>query len=730
MKKLFVLSFASIIQLTAVAQINDFEWAFAYGGPGNEMSVDLELDQEGNAINVGYFSDSITFDLVSGPYTIHAENVDGFIVKSNPEGQPIWVAQISGASTDQINSLVIDHQGNILVTGLFQGTCDFDPEPLNSYELTAAGSSDGFILKLNADGQFLWAKAFGGVNHEECNSIDLDVQGNILITGLFSPGADLDPDPSTIAEFNCAIQDVFIMKLDEAGNLIWAKQIASESYMIAYKIICDHDGNILISGNFNDTTDMDPGPSTFNITPSSTVETFILKLNIAGEFDWLYHNINAPAFDICVNETNDVFATGRFNLSVDFDPGTPNVSLFGSYDVYALRLSSNGVFQWVKAFSGGGTDAGNGIEADNYGNLYITGEFSGGVDFDPGIGTENILAASNSTDAFVLKLTDTGELIWVKTNEGAGNDYAIEIDVDDMQNIFVGGFSSGSPIQIGEFEFETNNSLLFYNDAYYFKIGTCASTADLAVSPCDYYTSPSGDISTTLSGNYTDVISNALGCDSIIAIQVDMRYSSTATFSPDVCGSFTSPSGNYTWTDSGIFLDTISNLTGCDSVMTFELVFINNNIVQNGQALSALQNNAEYQWLNCELNFSPIIGATESSFNVTSNGSYAAEITLNGCIDTSSCIIFNDIQVLEFADSFFDVYPNPASEFITCSQNSTWPSLLLVFDAWGQEIMRIDFFGRTKTIDISKLPIGIYHLVVTDKNGNIKSNRNLLKERL
>jgi hypothetical protein len=97
------------------------------------------------------------------------------------------------------------------------------------------------------------------------------------------------------------------------------------------------------------------------------------------------------------------------------------------------------------------------------------------------------------------------------------------------------------------------------------------STATISPTACDSYTSPSGNHTWTSSGTYQDTINNTTGCDSILTINLSILNSSSTSFAAAACYSYTSPSGNHTWTSSGLYADTLQNTLGCDSILAISL---------------------------------------------------------------------------------------------------------------------------------------------------------------
>ncbi|MCE9538994.1 MAG: FG-GAP repeat protein [Bacteroidetes bacterium] len=170
------------------------------------------------------------------------------------------------------------------------------------------------------------------------------------------------------------------------------------------------------------------------------------------------------------------------------------------------------------------------------------------------------------------------------------------------------------------------------------------SSSMLYQTVCNSYVSPSGNYTWTSSNIYYDTIPNAVGCDSVIVIDLTVNSVSTGpVIYQTACNSFTSPSGNYTWTSSNTYHDTIPNSHGCDSLLSIDLTIFNIDIIviQNGSTLTATTSGDSYQWLNCDNGNSIITGEVSQYYTAETNGNYAVILTENGCTDTSNCYTRN-----------------------------------------------------------------------------------------
>ncbi len=189
-----------------------------------------------------------------------------------------------------------------------------------------------------------------------------------------------------------------------------------------------------------------------------------------------------------------------------------------------------------------------------------------------------------------------------------------------------------------------------------------SSSSSISETVCNSYTVPSGNETYTMSGIYMDTIPNIAGCDSIITINLTVNNSSTSTISETACNSYTVPSGNETYTLSGTYTDTIPNIAGCDSILTINLTIItvNTSVVVNDPMITSNAVGAQYKWLDCINNYAVIPGATNQNFTPSTNGDYAVEVTENNCTDTSACETISTVDISEYKlFSQLIIYPNP-----------------------------------------------------------------------
>ena len=325
----------------------NFIWVKQMGGIGVDTGYSITIDDIGNVYTTGRFSDIVDFDPGTGINILTAVegSHDIFIQKLDTNGNFIWAKQMGGNSIDNGNSITTDTNGNLYTTGYFQLTVDFDPGT-GTANLTSLGISDIFIQKLDANGNFQWAKHMGGTGIDSGSSITTDINGNVFTIGNFYDTVDFDPGAGITYLTSIGSVDSFIQKLDTNGNFLWVNQIGGNSEDYGESITTDANGSIYTTGNFRNIVDFDPGV------------------------------------------------------------GTANLTSLGSNDIFIQKLNTSGNLLWVVQIGGGYSDGGISITTDTNGNVYTTGSFSGTVDFDPGIGITNFTSLGFS-DIFIQKLYQT-----------------------------------------------------------------------------------------------------------------------------------------------------------------------------------------------------------------------------------------------------------------------------------------------------------------------------------
>jgi len=230
---------------------------------------------------------------------------------------------------------------------------------------------------------------------------------------------------------------------------------------------------------------------------------------------------------------------------------------------------------------------------------------------------------------------------------------------------------------------------------------------------CDSVVSPSGNYVWTASGSFLDTLNNAAGCDSVLIVGVQIESSSNSTLPVSVCEPYTSPSGNYIWNSSGTYLDTVTMANGCPEYLTINLSITNidTTVNQDDRTLEAQAFGLSYQWLDCDNGFAVILGATDAAFTPIDPGVYALQITQNGCVDTSGChTISSGLSLFTKFPTPVSIYPNPGQQQLQVDMGRIYPEIHLeIWNLTGQKVLDERFENQaTLAVSIPKIVKGLY----------------------
>ena len=436
---------------SAVGQ--NFQWAKGMGGPGFAFNSanGISVDASGNVYTAGSFENTTDFDPGVGVFNITPLNgSDIFVSKLDASGNFVWAKSMGGTTNERAIGISVDASGNVYTTGFFDGTVDFDPGA-GVFNLTSVGdySIDIFVSKLDSSGNFVWARSMGGTSYDQASGISVDASGNVYTTGFFRDTVDFDPGVG-VYNLIAVLDDIFVSKLDASGDFVWAKSMGGTRDEQANGISVDASGNVYTTGFFEGTADFDPGVGISNLTSAGNNDIFVSKLDASGNFVWAKRMGTSgfggdQATGISVDASGNVYTTGGFHGTVDFNPGVgvSNLTSAGVQDIFVSKLNASGNFVWARRTGGIGYDQATGISVDASENVFTTGSFAGTADFDPGVGVFNLTAAG-SADIFVSKLDASGNFVWASRMGGISGEQATGISVDASGNVYTTGFFEGT----------------------------------------------------------------------------------------------------------------------------------------------------------------------------------------------------------------------------------------------------------------------------------------------
>jgi hypothetical protein len=405
-------------------------WSDAFGSANNEAGNAVAVDGSGNVVATGYFLSTMSF---GGTNLVNAGGTDIFLVKlggTNDLSQ-LWSDRAGSTSTDDGYAVAVDGSGNVVVTGLFQGTMSFP----GTSSLFSNGGYDIFLAKFSGvDGSLLWSKHFGGTSDDAGRAVAFDSNGNVLLTGAFRNTANFGGSDLISASPN--IGDIFVAKFDPNGNHLWSKRYGSTGVDAGRAIAADSSGNVVVAGFFSGTVDFGGG----NRISAGGEDIFLAKFSgIDGSHIWSQRfgsTLDDEGASIALDSSGNAVVTGFFQGTVNFGGG--NRTGGGNQDIFLAKFSSvDGSHLWSKGFGGTAADQSFGVALDGTGNAVVTGVFQNTVDFGGGGGG---LTSAGSYDMFVAKyLGSDGSHVWSKRFGSTGDDEGRAVAVDGSGNVVVTG---------------------------------------------------------------------------------------------------------------------------------------------------------------------------------------------------------------------------------------------------------------------------------------------------
>ena len=396
-------------------------WVKQIGGPEADYIRCISLGLSDNIYITGSFKGTADMDPGDDNYNYTSlGGEDMFVVELDEDGNFTWAGHMGGTLDDHITSIAVAPSGNVYIAGYYLGTADFEPADTAEYYLQATGQAL-FVEKLNQNNQFVWAKTMGGPGFDYCQSMCIDEQENVYTTGMFAGPADFDPGEDVFYLNSVGDRDIYMSKLSNEGLFVWAKAMGGYELEAGQGIVYDSDSHLFLTGNFQGTVDFDPDTSAYYMTSMGDYDIFTGKYDIEGNLIWM-KQMGGPGSDggyaITLDNDNNVYSTGHFSETADFDPGTGifEMTSFGDLDIFISKLDASGNFVWAADMGGEMYDRGLAVMTDNQNNIFTTGMFEGMADFDPSDNNYYLEAVGNS-DVFISKLST--ELLGLTDHEQA-----------------------------------------------------------------------------------------------------------------------------------------------------------------------------------------------------------------------------------------------------------------------------------------------------------------------
>ncbi len=364
-----------------------------------------------------------------------------------------WAHGAGMTGSEAAQGTAIDGFGNMCSIGWYtSANITFGPVTLTN---AGSGTGDVFLVKHDAAGNALWAKTFGGIDGDVGNGISVDASGNIYITGWYS-SPTITFGTYTLTNSGSSTSDIFIVKLNQAGTTLWAKNAGGALADRGLSIKFDASGNVFVTGGFSSAT-ANFG-STVLTNAGTSNDFFIAKYDTNGNELWAKSaGGSSPdvGYSVATDTLGNAYVTGMFSsTSINFGTGALTNAGAATQDLFAVKYNASGTAVWSSRHGGSADDYGNGI-AVKKNNVYITGGFvSPSISFG---GTTLNNAGTATSDVLTVKFDLAGNTIW---GAGAGDidsEAGNAIALDAFGNVFICGYYGSNTLMWGTNSL-TNNS--------------------------------------------------------------------------------------------------------------------------------------------------------------------------------------------------------------------------------------------------------------------------------
>jgi len=443
---LFLFLFLFLDTSTCHAENPSISWATYFGGKGGNTSNGVVTDASGNVYITGFTYADSNIATKGSHQTMYGGDGDVFLAKFNPKVSLLWATYYGGNSADYGYSIAIDTLGYVYITGLTYSNNGIATSGAYKTVGDSGGNGDAFLAKFDSSGSLVWGTYFGGNNVDWANSVDVDKQNNVNITGYTNSTVGIATSGAYQTSYSTGVGSAFLAKFKSSGSLSWSTYYGGNGDDIGEGITHDGNNNLYLTGYTSSTSGIATSGA-YQTTNAGGEDVFVAKFSSSGSLSWgTYYGGSGDdgGRAIIADENNNVYVTGSTAsdssiatsgaYQTSFGGGFSNAyGIFG--DAFLAKFSSSGSLSWATYYGGAKCDAAGSITACAN-NIYIAGLTSS----LNGITTSNAYQSiyAGDTDAFLAKFTSSGSLIWSTYYGGAKFDGGYGI-IDDNNNIYVTG---------------------------------------------------------------------------------------------------------------------------------------------------------------------------------------------------------------------------------------------------------------------------------------------------
>jgi len=316
-----------------------------------------------------------------------------------------YATRAGGTGIDAGQGVSVLRDGSAIVTGSFEGTASF-----GAHTVTSFGGSDVFIARVDANGNWTWAKRAGGTGGDTASGSSAHSWGGAVITGSFQGTAVFGGHNLT----STGDSDVFVAATDHNGNWVWAKRAGGTGADSGSGVSVLADGGAIVTGSFTGTATF----GTHTLTSTGSDDVFVARIDPQGNWLWAKRGGGTGldrASGVSTLPDGSAIVSGRFGNTATF--GVHALTSAGLDDAFVARIDPDGTWTWATRAGGTGIDEARAISAFGDGGAIVTGSFQGTVAF----GT-HALTSAGLDDAFVARIDPDGTWTWASSAGGTNAD--------------------------------------------------------------------------------------------------------------------------------------------------------------------------------------------------------------------------------------------------------------------------------------------------------------------
>ncbi len=338
-----------------------FQWVRTWGALNRADSLTAITGGDMGAVYVtGDFTGTVDFD-PGDPVEERTSNgfEDVYLSKLDYYGNLEWVRTwggpggVSSGKDDESLGLAVGSSDAVYAVGNFHTKCDFDPGP-GVVERIPVGLEDAFLSAFSSSGNLLWTRTWGGSNSASAFDVAPAGPDGSVVTGYFRGIVDFDPGSGVQEKSTGGTFNGYLSRFSSNGDFLWVRTFGSfGDNAVGAGVSADSSGNILVSGFFDGTADLDGGPGTDLHSSNGWMDAFLVKMDPFGEFLWagtwggegfISVYIDDEAAQVAVDADGNPFVVGHFENSVDFEPGPgeETVQSEGLWDAFLVRFRPDG----------------------------------------------------------------------------------------------------------------------------------------------------------------------------------------------------------------------------------------------------------------------------------------------------------------------------------------------------------------------------------------------------